>query len=354
MGTLLLARNHMIGALRRRLTQMTARMFSSETRSPITVEMVGVPLDYGAGRRGVDMGPSAIRLANVYGALDELETVASVVDLGNISVPTKEEALSDPEMEVALEDKVKNARNHVPIGAAVMSLTGMTEDIVSRGSFPLVLGGDHSIAAGSLSGFQRARRAADLAPAGLIWFDAHMDMNTTATSPSGNLHGMPLAALLGFDVPGLSPAVGGEDGMFDPSRVACVGIRDVDEFEKKNMADIGLIAGHNVFTMSDIDRYGMGSVMERALTIAAPGVSDKFAVSFDVDGLDPEEAPGVGTPVPGGISYREAHLFFEMAHQHGGLAAMDVVEVNPVLDTRNKTARVAVEMIVSAFGKSTI
>merc|ERR1711916_113064 len=321
MGTLLLARNHMIGALRRRLTQMTARMFSSETRAAITVEMVGVPLDYGAGRRGVDMGPSAIRLANVYGALDELETVASVVDLGNISVPTKEEALSDPEMEVALEDKVKNARNHVPIGAAVMSLTGMTEDIVSRGSFPLVLGGDHSIAAGSLS---------------------------------GNLHGMPLAALLGFDVPGLSPAVGGEDGMFDPSRVACVGIRDVDEFEKKNMADIGLVPGHNVFTMSDIDRYGMGTVMERALTIAAPGVSDKFAVSFDVDGLDPEEAPGVGTPVPGGISYREAHLFFEMAHQHGGLAAMDVVEVNPVLDTRNKTARVAVEMIVSAFGKSTI
>ncbi|KNC46758.1 arginase [Thecamonas trahens ATCC 50062] len=304
----------------------------------------------GAGRRGVDMGPSALRLADLFTKLAELKDVSSVTDTGNIHVPTREEMADAGE----LDDKVVNARNHRPIGAAVASLTEVVEDIVTRGSVPLVLGGDHSLAAGSMSGTQRARVAAGQAKAGLLWIDAHMDMNTPETSPSGNLHGMPLAALLGLEVPGLSAAVGGPDGMFDPSRVACVGIRDVDPAERDNMAKLGLIEDHNVFTMSSIDRHGMANVMERALNIIAPGVADSFAVSFDADSLDPSVAPGVGTPVPGGISFREGHLIMEMLARHGGMCGLDVVEVNPVLDTRNATAKVAVQMVLSAFGQTTL
>eukprot|EP00013_Stygamoeba_regulata_P025299 CAMPEP_0177651134 /NCGR_PEP_ID=MMETSP0447-20121125/12357_1 /TAXON_ID=0 /ORGANISM="Stygamoeba regulata, Strain BSH-02190019" /LENGTH=358 /DNA_ID=CAMNT_0019154137 /DNA_START=131 /DNA_END=1207 /DNA_ORIENTATION=- len=302
------------------------------------VGVIGVPIDMGAGRRGVDMGPSAVRLAKINTRISELGY--DVIDHGNISVTQKEER--------DIHDE--NARYWPYIEQVVTDLARQTEAMYTAGQFPLTLGGDHCVGAGSMAGVQRARKKLGLPPMGLLWFDAHTDMNTPETTPSGNLHGMPVAALLGMQVKGLSSCVG-QDALFDPKRVAFIGIRDVDANESRNLADMGLTPGKNIFTMREIDELGMAEVMRRALYQVAPA-RGPFALSLDIDALDPEEAPGVGTPVPGGISYREAHLAMEIISDHGNLQAMDLVEVNPILDKQNQTARLGVELICSVLGKS--
>lgn len=313
------------------------------------IEIIGVPLDMGAGRRGVDMGPSAIRLGNLHGALTALGY--KLHDMGQVPVLQVEEARGH---ETKNEGQRLNANYHLLVGEAAHKLSLMTEKAACAGRIPLVLGGDHSIAAGSLAGTQRGRVSRNLKPAGLIWIDAHADINTPETSPSGNLHGMPMAALTGLPVPGLSKAVGGAAGQFDVARIAYVGLRDVDPLERNNLRRAGFIEGKNVFTMTSIDTLGMYEVMQRVLHIVAPAFGDKYCLSFDVDAVDPSIAPGVGTPVTGGLTFREAHLAMEMIAKHGGMCHMDVVEVNPYLDTANRTGLLAVDMIESAFGKTTL
>lgn len=297
------------------------------------VRILGVPMDLGASRRGVDMGPSAVRMAGLHSALRALGH--DVMDGGNLQVAQIEEAG---------EDEVR-ARHAHSIGLACAAARDAAAAIVKTGAVPVTLGGDHSISAGSLAGLQAARRDAGEDPAGLVWFDAHADANTPDTTPSGQLHGMPLAALLGLGVPGLSEVVG-RRGLYDPYRVAIVALRSVDEGERKALSDLGVSA----FTMRDIDEVGMAKAMEGALAVAGPGGAP-FALSLDMDAMDPREAPGVGTPVAGGVTYREAHLAMEMVADHGGLAALDVVEVNPTLDERNRTAALAVDLAASALGK---
>jgi arginase len=289
-------------------------------RTPATVEIVGVPMDLGADRRGVDMGPSAIRYAGLRERLLSIG-VASVVDHGNIPVPVVDSAAAQA---------TKNAK-YLPIILAVCDeLSRLVEETVRRGAFPLVLGGDHSIAIGTLAGISRARKAVP----GLIWIDAHGDINTPATSGSGNVHGMPVSIAL-------------EERSIDASRTVLIGLRDVDAGEKQRIRDLGVRA----FSMSHIDKLGMERVMEEALAIACAG-GTPLHVSFDMDGVDPAEAPGVGTPVRGGLSYREAHLAMEMAAETGLLGSLEITELNPIFDERNRTGDLAVELILSGLGKS--
>jgi len=293
----------------------------SPRRAPIArVDVVGVPMDLGADRRGVDMGPSAIRYARLKESLERLGI--TVTDHGNLSVPV-------PESATVAE---QNAKYFPIIKAVCDELADIVRNVVAQGSFPLVLGGDHSIAMGTIAGIARARGKAP----GVIWVDAHGDINTPLTSPTGNVHGMPVHFAL-------------EQHAVDPARMAFIGLRDVDDGEKRTIRELGVKA----FTMADVDRLGMSRVVEEALAVVADG-ENSVHVSFDMDGVDPQEAPGVGTPVRGGITYREAHLLMEGVAASGTLGSLEITEINPILDRENQTAILAVELILSALGKTTL
>jgi arginase len=297
-----------------------------------TVTFVGVPLDLGAGRRGVDMGPSAFRLADIHQKVRELGY--KVEDEGNIEVSIPETRdPGDPKMRFLDE-----------IRETCEKLRNTVVRVLGRGSIPVVLGGDHSIAMGTIAGLARFHRR-KRQKVGLVWFDAHGDMNTPETSPSGNIHGMPLAAVLGLGEASLI-GLGGPPPMIEGSRAAVVGLRDVDPTERENVKASGIGA----FTMRDIDERGMRFVMEEAIKRATTGTVG-IHVSFDLDGMDPGSAPGVGTPSPGGISYREAHLALEMLADTGKVLSAEFVEVNPILDYSNRTARLGVELLTSLLGK---
>jgi arginase len=293
------------------------------------VTIVGVPLDLGQGRRGVDMGPSAIRYAGLEERLSSFG--CTVVDRGNVSAP-------EPE---ALAAGDVHARFLSEILETCAGLAGLVADVVADGALPLVLGGDHSIALGTLAGLRRAAGE----PGGVIWIDAHGDLNTPETSPSGNVHGMPLAAALGlagdsFSHPALElPAV-------DPKRVVLLGVRSLDPAERALIRETGVRA----FTMTEIDRIGIErAVLEAIDRAAGPGF---VHVSIDLDAIDPEVAPGVGTPVKGGLTYREAHLACEDLAESGLVGSLELVEVNPILDRANGSAAIAVELAASALGQS--
>ena len=283
------------------------------------VDIIGVPMDLGASRRGVDMGPSAVRYARLHEHLRRLG-IECIKDHGNLHVPDRESAAQDR----------SEAKFFSVIDSVCDELSALVEAALDAGGFPIVLGGDHSIAMGTLKGLAQARGQAP----GLVWIDAHSDINSPATSISGNVHGMPLFFAI-------------KSGYADPKRTVQIGLRDVDSSEKQLLRDFGVTA----FSMSDVDRMGMTTVMERAVAVA--GAQDGAVhVSFDMDGIDPSEAPGTGTPVKGGLSYREAHLIMEMLAESGSLRSIEMVEINPILDHRNQTAILAVGLILSGLGKS--
>lgn len=300
---------------------------------PRKICIIGVPLDLGASRRGVDMGPSAVRVAGLEAHLESLGH--NVTDGGNISVAIAETKHIGEEQARYLSEITETCTN-----AAEHVIEALEKDMT-----PVILGGDHSVAAGSVSGVAEYYRRKNQ-KIGLIWIDAHSDLNTPETSPSGNVHGMPLAALLGLgpkslaDICGFSPKV-------LPENTVLIGVRDIDATEKENIKRAGLT---EVYTMRDIDERGMRTVMEEALRAAGRGTAG-YHVSLDMDWVDPEDAPGVGTPVRGGATYREAHLAMEIMADHGRMLSLEVVEVNPVIDEHNRTADLAVELISSAFGK---
>jgi len=296
------------------------------------VAVIGAPLDLGTNRRGVDMGPSAIRVANLGPRLASLGF--RIEDWGNVAVEQPERAPQGP----------ANARYLPQIAQTCRRLARTVEQAADRGQMPLVLGGDHSVAVGTVSGLSRHFRKRK-ARIGLIWIDAHPDMNTPQTSPSGNVHGMPLACCVGMGPRSLTHIYGYAPKV-DPKNVALIGLRDVDSLEKPHVKHSGVRA----FTMRDIDERGMRAVMAEAIQIACAG-AEGFHLSLDMDSLDPQEAPGVGTPVRGGLNYREAHLAMEMICDSGRMVSMEVVEVNPVIDEANRTAMLAVELVMSALGK---
>jgi arginase len=300
--------------------------------TPSHISIIGAPLDLGQGRRGVDMGPSALRVANLNARVAALGY--TVEDLGNVAV-------EQPEAAPAGHPKAK----YLPqIAAACERLGVMVEQTLERASVPLILGGDHSVAVGTVSGVARYFRQRQKR-IGLIWLDAHADMNTPDSSPSGNVHGMPLACIVGHgpaelvDLFGFRPKV-------EPGNTVIVGLRDVDQTEKPHVREFGVHA----FTMREIDERGMRSVMEEAVRLATEGTAG-FHLSLDMDFVDPQEAPGVGTPVRGGVTYREAHLAMEMLCDSHRMVSLETVEVNPVIDESNRTADLAVELIMSGLGK---
>jgi arginase len=299
----------------------------------VNIEVIGVPVDLGADRRGVDMGPSAIRYAGLKEAITDLGH--SYIDLGNIDVPTPKtmESFPDPAMKYLDEVTTVNKR-----------LATRVSDCHKRGNMPLILGGDHSIAVGSILGTQSAFQNI-----GIIWIDAHGDFNNNATTISGNLHGMPLAACAGFGPAEMTEFKATSISYVNPENIVLIGTRDLDREEKVLIRESGV----HVFTMADIDIHGMRHVMSQALRIVNEGTQG-FHLSFDMDALDPKEAPGVGTPVPGGLTYREAHLAAEMIAEADTLRSFEFVEVNPILDQMNHTAKVAVALIASVLGKKII
>ncbi|MFC4356356.1 arginase [Halobium salinum] len=296
-----------------------------------TVRIIGVPMDLGADRRGVDMGPSAIRYGGLARELNEAGVEA--VDTGDLSIPRAEER--DPDATQPMAGKAKFFRE---VEETTRDLTETVADTLEAGETPLTLGGDHSIAIGSMVG---SARDADV---GVVWLDAHGDYNTPSTSPSGNVHGMPLAAALGVgDFEGVDWA--NAEGLREEN-VAIVGLRALDEAERAAIRDSDVTA----YTMSDLDEHGVTTVVEEALSVATDG-TDGVHVSLDLDWLDPKTAPGVGTPVRGGATYREAHSALETIADSDAVRSVDVVEVNPILDEHNETAELAAELAASAFGK---
>ena len=299
------------------------------------VAMLGVPMDLGGGRRGVDMGPSGIRIANLEARVRELGV--EFEDRGNVAVDQPESlAPTDPK-----------ARFLSEIAGSCEELRDRVGAALEEECFPLVVGGDHSIACGTVAGMSRHYRARG-EKIGLIWFDAHADMNTPETTPSGNIHGMPLAACLGLG-PGALVDLAATVPMVAPSNAVLVGVRSVDEEERRLVKEIGL----KVFTMREIDMLGIHEVMKRAIAIASAGTAG-FHLSFDLDGTDPSVAPGVGTPVSGGTTLRESHLVMEHVAASGKLIGLEMTEINPILDDGNQTARAAVELILSALGKTVL
>ena len=296
------------------------------------VHIIGVPLDLGGGRRGVDMGPSAFRIAGIRDQIAALGRV--VVDKGDLPAPI-------PETQRPADKKKKYIRD---IAKVCQKLYDLALKSLDEGALPLVLGGDHSLAAGSVAASAEWVRRSVSKPLGLIWVDAHGDMNTPATTPSGNVHGMPLAALLGQEPLELA-SIGFSPSVL-PQNTVLVGIRNLDEREKDQIRASGV----HVFTMKDIDRDGIAIVAERAIGLAARDTGG-IHVSFDMDVCDPAIAPGVGTPVKGGFDYREAHMIMEMVADSRQLVALDLVEVNPTLDIRNTTAEFGAELALSALGK---
>jgi arginase len=312
-----------------------------EPRSPILgvakmthqkVRIIGVPMDLGASRRGVDMGPSALRVAGLQTRLKQLGH--QVEDIGNISVKQPEE----------MSYGEKRAKYLDEIAETCKDLAEAIQKSLEEEYFPLVLGGDHSIAAGAAAGvasfFRKEKR--DI---GYIWLDAHGDMNTPESSPSGNVHGMPLASIMGYGPPELTELMGFKPKA-EPGNIVIVGARDLDAQERKIVKKSGI----HVFTMRDIDERGMREVMSDALKYAMDDTGG-IAVSLDMDFVDPSDAPGVGTPVRGGVTYREAHLAMEMIADSDSMASLEVVEINPVIDEHNRTALLGVELILSALGK---
>jgi arginase len=292
------------------------------------IDLIGVPIDLGADRRGVDMGPSAIRYAHLQPELAKLGY--AVEDKGNVAVPIAE-------MCQITEPNLKYIDCIVPMARRT---AGAVATSIQAGHFPVVLGGDHSLALGSIHGAARHKQL------GVLWVDAHADFNTPATTPSGNIHGMPLAALCGLGDPRLVRLWEAAVPAIDPQRVAVIGARDLDPGEKQNLHEAGVL----VMGMEQIDRMGMFQALQMAITHISRD-TDGIYLSFDVDSLDPRHAPGVGTPVTGGLTYREAHLACEMAAETGKLVGLDMVEVNPILDVQNQTAHLAVELILSALGR---
>jgi arginase len=296
------------------------------------VHIIGVPLDLGGARRGVDMGPSAVRIAGIGEAIAKLGR--QVIDKGNLPAPIAE-----------TEDALDRHKKYIdPIAAVCRSLHASCLASLEADAIPLVLGGDHSLAAGSVAASADWIRRINGKPLGLIWVDAHGDMNTPETTTSGNVHGMPLAALLGREPLELA-SIGTVPSVL-PQHTVLVGIRNLDENEKGQIR----AAGVHVFTMKDIDRQGIATVAERAIELASAGTGG-IHVSFDLDVSDPSIAPGVGTPVRGGLDYRESHMIMELVADSNQLIALDLVEVNPTLDNRNATAEFAAELALSALGK---
>ena len=296
------------------------------------MQLIGVPLDLGAGRRGVDMGPSALRIAELGSRLAALGH--TVVDKGDLRLPVRETRSPGRPRKKYIREIARVCRQlHTTATAAL-----------ADGATPVVIGGDHSLAVGSVAATaasaRRRRRAL-----GLLWVDAHGDMNTPSTTTSGNVHGMPLAALLGPE-PAELAGIGGVTPAVRPDRVALLGVRSLDQRERELIR----AAGVHVFTMSDIDRAGLAAVTRRALALILRGHAD-LHVSFDLDVCDPAIAPGVGTPVRGGLNYREAHMLMELVADTGRMRALDLVEVNPILDTNNMTAQLGVELALSALGQ---
>jgi arginase len=296
------------------------------------IAIIGAPLDLGQGRRGVDMGPSAMRVANLNARVASLGY--AVEDLGNVPVEQAE----------ALPEGHPHAKYLPQIAATCQRLAVLVGETLSRGSLPLVLGGDHSVAVGTASGVSQYFREQNQR-IGLVWLDAHADMNTPESSPSGNVHGMPLACIVGQGPEELTKLFGYRPKVA-PENVVIVGLRDVDQTEKPHVREYGVHA----FTMREIDERGMRSVMEEALRLASDGTAG-FHLSLDMDFVDPKDAPGVGTPVRGGVTYREAHLAMEMICDSRRMLSMEVVEVNPVIDEVNRTADLAVELVMSGLGK---
>ena len=298
----------------------------------MTIHIIGVPMDLGAGRRGVDMGPSAIRIAGIGPRLVDLGY--KVIDEGDLAIKTQEEQkIKDP-----------HAKYLPEITRVAGILSRKVEKILRPGHFPLVLGGDHSIAIGTISGAAVEARRKRL-KLGVLWVDAHADFNTPESSPSGNIHGMPLAACIGLGPRALT-RIGGVFKKVEPQNVAIVGLRTLDKGERANILRYGV----KIFTMEDIDKYGIHHVMNEVNRRIGKKV-DHLHVSFDLDRVDPVYAPGVGTPVKGGLDYREAHLIMEMVAESKKMRSLELVEVNPILDNRNQSAEFAVELMQSAFGK---
>jgi arginase len=300
---------------------------------PQKIRIIGVPMDLGQSRRGVDMGPSALRVAGLLARLKQLGH--QVDDIGNVSV-------KQPEEQHFGEKHAKYLRE---IAETCRGLAEITEHSLEEGFFPLVLGGDHSLAAGSGSGIASFFRKQEKR-VGYIWLDAHGDINTPDGSPSGNVHGMPLAALIGHGPPDLVDLCGFRPKI-EPRNVVLVGVRELDAKERRLIKDSGV----HVFTMRDVDERGMREVMADAIRIATDDDSAGAVVSLDLDFVDPSDAPGVGTPVRGGVTYREAHLALEMIADSETMVSLEVVEINPVIDEHNKTALLAVELILSGLGK---
>ncbi len=293
------------------------------------ISIIGVPMDLGQTRRGVEMGPSAIRYAGVVQRLSNLGY--DVEDLGNV-------VIAEPNQnQVEREDRLKNL-TQVAVGN--LRLAAMIDTEVENGRFPLIIGGDHSIAIGSLAGISKHYKNL-----GVIWYDAHGDLNTHLTSPSGNIHGMPLAASLGLGHEKLT-SIYGYKPKVKPENIVIIGARSLDEGERALIREQGI----RVYTMHEIDRVGMPKVIEETIAYLKER-TDGVHLSLDLDGLDPSEAPGVGTPVIGGLTYRESHLAMEMLEEADIITSAEFVEVNPILDDKNKTATVAVGLVGSLFGE---
>ncbi len=321
---------------------MSHRSFSRYNRRVATFVMgghimnklsiIGVPMDLGQTRRGVDMGPSAIRYA---GVIERIENIGySVEDKGNIEIALAERVHSDENT---------NLKNLKAVADASERLAQTVSDVITNKRFPLVLGGDHSIAIGTLAGVSRHYKNL-----GVIWYDAHGDLNTADTSPSGNIHGMPLAASIGIGDDALT-RIGGYTPKVKTENIVIIGARSLDEGEKELIKEKGI----KVYTMHEIDRMGMTKVMEETI-LYLRDKTDGVHLSLDLDGLDPHDAPGVGTPVIGGISYRESHLAMEMLAESQLITSAEFVEVNPILDERNKTATVAVALMGSLLGEKLV
>lgn len=296
------------------------------------VSVIGFPIDLGSGRRGVDMGPSALRYSDLQPRLRKLGY--QVEDLGDVNVQIMEKQKEGNPKLKYLNEIIKTSRR----------LAAKVEKVLEDGNFPLCLGGDHSMAIGTIAGISSYCKKNNLT-LGVIWIDAHSDMNTDETTPSGNIHGMPLAASLGLGNDKLVNLLDFSPKL-DPANCAMIGIRSVDKFEKENIKKLKV----PVYTMSDIDKLGIHRIIVKVLKQFREKV-DHIHISFDVDSVDPSVAPGVGTPVPGGLSYREAHLLMESIAECGCMSSLEVAEVNPILDERNKTALFASELIASSMGQ---
>jgi arginase len=305
----------------------------TDSKGKRAVGVIGVPLAYGANMAGVELGPAALRVARLNRRIAQLGY--RVRDLGDLHVAEEQTA---PDA----GDKLKHIQE---ISAACEDLARRVEAVLMAGELPLILGGDHSIAIGSISGFASYCRQREEKP-GLIWFDAHADMNTPETSPSGNIHGMPLAVLLGYGSPILTN-IAHFAPKLEPAFCVHIGARDIDRDERELVHKLGI----RFLTMREIDERGMSACMDEAIEIASRA-SGGYAVTFDVDALDPGDAPGSGTLVRGGLTYREAHLGMEKIAEAGGMRSLEVVEINTALDVNNKTAELGVELILSALGKT--